>query len=172
MDTYLEFIIKQKYTFSKVLLIIGLYLLAAILSFIVLIVAVRSSVIMQFSVLIMAIFFYGAWFLSRKLCVEYEYIVTNDELDVDRIIATKTRKRMLTVSVKKFEEFGVATEERISQLKKNAKVILDASIGKNSVNRYYAYFDNKQGNKMLLIFNPTSRMLDLFKVYNPRVVNF
>ncbi|MBE7020266.1 MAG: hypothetical protein E7411_02385 [Ruminococcaceae bacterium] len=172
MDTYLEFLVKQKYTLSKVLMIAGLFLLAGILSFLSFFVAVRNPVVMQLICLIWALFFYGAWWLSQKLCVEYEYIVTNDELDVDRIIAKKTRKRLLTVSVKKFEEFGCANKEKIAELKnRNFKVILDASSGSCDDMPYYAVFDNKQGESMLLIFNPTDRMLNSFKIFNPRVVN-
>lgn len=171
MDTYLEFMIKQKYTFVKILAVVMLYILATVLSLGVLVVAISSPVIMQFSVFIMAIFYFGAWWISKKLCVEYEYIVTNDELDVDRIIAKNTRKRLLTVSVKKFEEFGIADDEILKKKDPSIKVILDASIGKDSFNRYYAIFYNKKGEKMLLVFNPTGKMLDLFKIYNPRVIN-
>lgn len=170
MDTYLEFIIKQKFTFLKVLLVIFIYLAAAVLSFGVLILAFANPLVMQLSALLIGGFFYGAWWVSGRMRIEYEYIVTNDELDVDRIIAKKSRKRLLTVSVRNFEEFGIATEEIISKKKDNGiKVYLDASMGKNSYNRYYAIFLNKQSQKMMLVFNPTGRMLDSFKIFNPRV---
>ncbi len=172
MDTYLEFLVKQRYTFGKIILIIGLFALAGILSFLSFFVAVRNPLVMQLIVLIWAIFFYGAWWFSQKLCVEYEYIVTNDELDIDRIIAKKTRKRLLTVSVKNFDEFGIADKESIDRLKRErAEVVLDASSGSKNDVAYYAVFDNKQGKCMLLIFNPTLRMLDSFRIFNPRVVN-
>lgn len=170
MDTYLEYIIKQKYTFLKVMAVISLYLGATVLSIGVFILGLMSSAVMQFFALILAGLFFGAWWLSSKLCVEYEYIVTNDELDVDRIVAKKTRRRLLTVSVKNFEEFGVATED-VVKAKRDAsvKVFLDASIGKKSDNRYYAIFLNKQSQKMMLVFNPTGKMLDSFKIFNSRV---
>ncbi|MBE7029198.1 MAG: hypothetical protein E7405_02980 [Ruminococcaceae bacterium] len=171
MDTYLEYLVKQKYTASKILIIVGLYLLATILSFLSFLVALRSPFIFHFYVLVLFIFFYGARFFSKKLCVEYEYIVTNDELDVDRIIARKTRKRFLTVSVKAFEEFGKVEDDTVKRIKPAVKIVFDASMGKDSDNRYYAVFNNKNGDKMLLIFNPTNKMLDLFKIYNPRVIN-
>ena len=171
MDTYLEYLVKQKYTASKILIIIGLYLLATILSFLSFLVALRSPFIFRYYVVVLFIFFYGARFFSKKLCVEYEYIVTNDELDVDRIIAKKTRKRFLTVSVKAFEEFGKVEDDTVKRIKPTVKIVFDASMGKDSDNRYYAVFNNKNGDKMLLIFNPTKKMLDLFKIYNPRVIN-
>ena len=172
MDTYLEFIFKQKYTIGKILLIVLLYFMATLLAVGTFFVAVRNPFVMQFSALIMAAFYFGAWWISKKLCIEYEYIVTNDELDIDKIIARNTRKRMLTVSVKKFEEFGYADDNLLRKFKDGSvKVTLDASMGKGSINRCYAVFNNKQGNRMLLIFNPTSKMIDLFKIYNPKVIN-
>lgn len=170
MDTYLEFIIKKKLTFLKVTAIVLLYLTATILSFAVLIISLSSPVIMQLSAFFIGGFFYGAWWINKKMLIEYEYIVTNDELDIDKIIAKKARKRLLTVSVRSFEEFGIATEEIIKAKKDSSiKVFLDASMGNNSDNRYYAIFINKQSQKMMIVFNPTSRMLDSFKIFNPRV---
>lgn len=172
MDTYLEYLVKQKYTPVKIILIIGIYLLAGVVSFLSFFLAVRNPLVMQFVVLIWAIFFFGAWWITQKMCVEFEYIVTNDEIDVDRIIAKKTRKRLLTVSVRSFDEFGIADKSKIDNIKKNGiKVVLDASSGSKNNDAYYAVFDNKKGERMLLIFNPTGRMLDTFKIYNPRVVN-
>lgn len=170
MDTYLEFIIKQKYTFGKIICIIFLYTLATILSLGVFLIAITSPAVMQLSGFIIALLFFGVWTLHKKFNVEYEYILTNDELDVDRISAKRSRKRLLTVSVRNFDEFGTADDNSILKRKKDFKVVLDASIGKGSINRYYATFNNKHGDRMLLIFNPTSKMIDAFKIYNPKVI--
>ncbi len=170
MDTYLEFLIKQKYTFGKIVLLIFLYSVATILSLGVFIIAIVNPAVMQLSGFIVALIFFGVWFVNKRLSVEYEYIVTNDELDVDRIVAKRSRKRLVTVSVKNFDDFGVAEDNIIFKKKRDFKVVLDASIGKGSINRYYATFYNKHGDRMLLIFNPTSKMIDSFKIYNPKVI--
>ncbi|MCL2698172.1 MAG: hypothetical protein FWE74_08845 [Oscillospiraceae bacterium] len=47
-----------------------------------------------------------AWLLFQGTFVEYEYIVTNSELDVDKIIARKRRKRLITIKIDKAEEWG------------------------------------------------------------------
>ena len=86
MDTYLEFIIRKKYTFGKIVLLIFLYTLASVLSVGVFLVAITSPVVMQLSGFLIALLFFGVWFVHKKLSIEYEYILTNDELDVDRII--------------------------------------------------------------------------------------
>ena len=169
MDTYLEFIIRKKYTFGKIVLLIFLYTLASVLSVGVFLVAITSPVVMQLSGFLIALLFFGVWFVHKKLSVEYEYILTNDELDVDRIVAKRSRKRLVTVSVKNFDEFGQVEDNSIFKRKREFKVVLDASIGKDSINRYYATFYNKHGDRMLLIFNPTSKMTDAFKIYNKNI---
>lgn len=170
MDTYLEFIIKQKYTFGKIILLVFLYLLATVLSLGVLLVAIVNPLVMQLSGFIIALLFFGVWVLHKRFSVEYEYILTNDELDVDRIVAKRSRKRLVTVSVRNFDEFGSMEDSDILKRKKEFKVVLDASIGKGSINRCYTVFYNKHGDRMLLIFNPTSKMTDAFKIYNPKVI--
>ena len=57
---------------------------------------------------------YGAWYLISSMNVEYEYILTNGEMDVDKIVARRRRKRMITVNARKFEAFGPYTPERIT----------------------------------------------------------
>lgn len=171
MDTYLERIIKKKYTAKEIILTIILYIAAAFLSGIVFIASFIHPLIMQFSLPISVGLFAGAWWLAQKFNVEYEYIVTNDELDVDRIVSRRSRKRMLTVSARKFDHFGKAYGEEEKFLKDpEIRVKLDASIGKNSEERYYAVFENKQSDRMLLIFNPKREMLEAFRRYNPNVV--
>jgi hypothetical protein len=46
------------------------------------------------------------WLLFQSTFIEYEYIVTNNELDVDKIIARKRRKRLITVKIDKAEDWG------------------------------------------------------------------
>lgn len=169
MDTYLEYIVKPKYSIKAALTVTGLYLLATLFSIVIFMLSLVYPLVMQFSFALTVGLFVGAWMLAQKFNIEYEYIVTNDELDVDKIMSKKTRKRMLTVSCKKFEIFGKAEgiefERALSD--RSIEIKFDASIGKNSFNRYFAVFDNKQGQKMLLIFNPTRSMLEAFRKHNP-----
>ena len=47
--------------------------------------------------------FYYAYKLIKNSSIEYEYILTNNELDIDKIIAKSARKRMLTVNFREIE---------------------------------------------------------------------
>ena len=154
MDVYLEYMVKPKKTLLHTFFCIGCYILAVALTAI--LAVVHIPYIIFFYPALVFVLFYGAFRLSKKYSVEYEYIVTNDELDVDRIIAKKERKRLLTVSARKFEIMAPAKGEAFEKAMKDPSIIVkfDASLGKGSENRYYAVFVNKKSEKMILIFNP------------------
>lgn len=166
MDVYLEYMIKKKKTTLEILYCISYYLIAAALT--VVFTVVHIPYIILFYPALVFFVFYGAYKLTKRYSVEYEYILTNDELDVDRIIGKTDRKRLLTVSARKFEIMAPAEgDEFIKALNSSdIKVKLDASLGEGSENRYYAIFMNKKNDKMLLVFNPTEQMQQALKRSN------
>lgn len=170
MDTYLEYMVKPKKTVAQIFICIAYYLIAATLSVVMMFVHI-PFIIFFYPALVFG-FFWGAYKLSSKYSVEYEYILTNDELDVDRVVAKKERKRLLTVSVRKFEIMAPAnSEEFIKEWNSpDNKVKFDASLGEGSENRYYAKFVNKKNEKMILVFNPTDDIKNAIKQSNMRNV--
>ena len=63
-----------------------------------------------FILLITCAIIYGAYFLITGTSVEYEYAVTNGEMDVDKIIARRKRVHLITVSTAKFDAYGEMTD--------------------------------------------------------------
>lgn len=53
----------------------------------------------------------GGFWLLKGLNVEYEYIVTNNELDIDKIVGKRKRTRMITVDLSKAEDFCAYSDE-------------------------------------------------------------
>ena len=53
--------------------------------------------------LILVIAAAGSFFYKKNLYVEYEYDFTNGEIDIDRILEMKKRKRIITFSIKDVE---------------------------------------------------------------------
>ena len=43
---------------------------------------------------------FGTWYLWVQNCIEYEYIISGDELEITKILAQSKRKPMLTVPLK------------------------------------------------------------------------
>lgn len=172
MDIYLEHMITKPRTAMETACCVIYYLVAASLTLLLAFVPLPTFAITFFPVIVFVLF-WCAWKLARKYRkVEYEYILTNDELDVDRIIAKKERKRFLTVSVKKFEIMESCNSEKFAKYLSDSsiKVKFDASLGEGSENRYYSVFVNKKSERMLLVFNPTNEMLEAIRRFNMRNV--
>ena len=110
---------------------------------------------------------YGAYFLSSNMNVEYEYSATNEYLDIDRIVARRKRKRVLSVQSKDFESFGLYNAAQHTHRNYDKRIIA-ANVGEEDV-----YFGTLRVNNMghvLLLFQPDERVLGQIKKYLPRQV--
>ena len=169
-DTYIEHMIKAKKTtstvFRQILIIIATIVVLLAITFVFLVLPPAALSVFP---LLMAGVIYLAYRLLGSLDLEYEYILTNGELDIDKIANRKRRKRIITVHAKTFIEFGKAEKKDFYDKEKKYTRIIDASGHSNAFCDYYAVFF-KNGQKIKLIFNPTGKMIDAFKLYAPRVV--
>ena len=50
---------------------------------------------------------FGLVWLLTGMSYEYEYILTNDDLDIDKITGKRKRKRLITLKMNTVEEFGI-----------------------------------------------------------------
>jgi hypothetical protein len=138
----------------------------------VLVLITALTFMLGFFALVPAVLAVGIWLVVRLIKSfdkEFEYIVTNGEMDVDRIVGKSKRKRLLTINSRSFEIIAPDEEVYFSPYKNTQfKERIDASSGAGS--RYFAIGSSKQGGKLLLYFEPNERMLEAFKMYNPRAV--
>lgn len=166
MDIYKEYMVKQKRSTLSIagsVCLWGLAVACTPLAF------TMSVLTYGLSVPLCAGIYFLAWWFTTNNSIEFEYIFTNGELDVDKISGKRKRKRYVTISVSKFDVCEKAEGERFQNYQKdpNIKVKFDASKGAGTENRYYAVFTNKEGNRMLMLFSPASGLLEDMKRYNP-----
>lgn len=169
MDSFIEHMIRQKkkgaVVVKEIFIIFAAILVSLALTFVFLI--LPQTVLSVWPLCIAGIFF-AAYKIITSFNIEFEYILTNGELDVDKITHKKRRKRLITIHSKSFIEFGKTGDAGAHSDKEFSKVI-DASANSDTYQDYYAIFF-KNGQKIKLIFNPTQKMIDIFKIYAPRVV--
>jgi hypothetical protein len=86
---------------------------------------------------IILVVLFGAMTFFNRFNKEYEYILTNNELDIDVIYNKSKRKRVITIDMKAIELMAsIQDANRKGQLdNKNGKVI-NASDGKNGADTY------------------------------------
>ena len=167
----MEYMISEKQTGKTVLKKIGIYFAALLLTFVSFIVMLMfPSVLIGFLPMVIVLIFYVAYRINTSFDVEYEYILTNGELDIDKITNKRRRKRLLTIHCKSFTAFAKKGEkEFLHEENSEFARVIDASAKSSALEDYYAVF-YKNGQKIKLIFNPTQKMIETFKIYAPRVV--
>ncbi len=169
-DTFIEYMLKAKKTpstvFRQILIVLTAVILLLAVTFIFLILPPAALNVYP---LFMAGIIFVAYRLFASLEVEFEYILTNGELDIDKITNRKRRKRIITIDTRTFIEFGRAEKKDFSDKSKEFARVIDASGHSEAFCDYYAVF-YKNGQKIKLIFNPTGKMIDVFKFYAPRVL--
>ena len=169
MDIFVEYIVKRKKgkkEYVKIAAIVVAAIVLAMLTPMLMLVPVVGSL----SVLCTAAVIFGAYYLITSLNVEYEYILTNGELDVDTIINRRNRKRLITVQAKNFEILApVGTDEYKNEENGRFTRVIDASSANIENKAYFAVF-NKDGQRIKLVFEPTEKMLDVFETKVPRNV--
>lgn len=108
MDTFFEQIIAVKKNGKAVAAIIGIWLAAFIVCFLLI---MFMPFLSTFSLLLAAGALFGAYKLCTRFNLEYEYIVTNGTMDIDKIINKSSRKRILSfelATVSRIEKFNPA----------------------------------------------------------------
>ncbi|MCI5811506.1 MAG: DUF6106 family protein [Clostridiales bacterium] len=112
----------------------------------------------------------GYYFLNKQFEIEYEYILTNDELDVDKIIARERRKHLLSVDIRTFEILAPMKAEYKSEYE-NPSITnrIDASSSVKSDKRWFAVFRDGE-KKTLLIFEPGKKMREGMRHIIPRTI--
>jgi len=173
MDTFLEYLMRKKSTPLDMLKKLGLVVATFVASVAVTIIfPMIGSFMTPYILLGIAGVIYGAVVLLRNFSLEYEYIFTNGDLDVDIVKAQHSRKRMTSLKCKNIEvmasdknmEFKREFENESISKKFNA--VFDAAAG----GIYHVLFVN-DGEKLLLTFQPPAKLLTAMKNYNPRCVH-
>jgi hypothetical protein len=112
---------------------------------------------------------YLAYNFIKGRSIEYEYTVTNGDLDIDMIIAKKKRKRIFSANCKDFEVLAKLTSGQYDQNIKSIKKRIEAISSMDSTDIYFATLV-RDGEKTLVFFEPHAKMIESFKKYIPRKV--
>lgn len=177
MDVFMEYLLSRKKD-SRDMMIIAAIIAAGIfltLVFLFLMIAFMNIPgLSSLGVLLIAGVWYGAVILIRRRNIEWEYILTNSEFDIDKIMAKRSRKRMLSIDFKEARLVAAVDDNehnyefKGNQTSKNINV-MDFTGGKNVGKAYFVdiYVD---GERKFILFQPTTKMIEEIKKFNPRNV--
>lgn len=106
--------------------------------------------------------FYGGLYLGTNYDIEYEYLIVNGEFDIDKIMAKKRRKKMLTVNVGDFEDFGRYSNDMTEA--DDVTVIWAVGTCEENCDTFYADFSHQTYGKCRLLFSPSVKVLRELKL--------
>ncbi len=167
MDTFMEKIVVKKKTMTDHLITAGIIIASVLLIMVSL--SIPLLVQLGMSLVVAVGIAYIGYRLITSRNVEYEYIVTNGELDIDKIISKRKRKRIFSANCKEFDIVSPVKSNSFSQSVQSIKSRIDASSSMDSPDAYFLTL-NYKGERTLVIFEPDERMLKNFKFYIPRKV--
>lgn len=169
MDVFVEHMVKRKKTaidYIKVLaVLIGGLFLVLVVPFISVAVPSMSSL----SLIIVVLIVYLMYKLVTSINIEYEYILTNSEMDVDKIVNLRTRKKITEVNFHKIECFGKVSSGEYNQYLRNntIKKIIACRDIKDAENCFVVFESEKDG-KTMLVFSPSEKMIKSISMINPQ----
>lgn len=167
MDIFLEQIVVKRSTNTDLLKKIGVVLAGLVIIYLAIFVLPAIVPFLgSISFLFAAGAVYGMWFLLTSFNVEYEYILTNGEIDIDKIVAKRKRKRLITVNCRNFLEFGKYNIQEHSGKSYDSRILACTSI--DAPDTYYVVVDHSKYGKCLLVFNPNEKIVEHAKQFMKR----
>ena len=162
MDIFCEYMVKHEKGTKEILKTVGIVTAALLLTFAFLL---FGMYMMGIAPLLTAGAWYGAYWLITRMNIEYEYIVTSTVLDIDKIMARRSRKRILSIDLKEISECrhagNMPQQEGIKVIDATPKGIEDG---------VYAIDFDKNGMKNRLLIKPNKKMLNQMKKASPSLV--
>ncbi len=169
MDVFIEYIVKKKKTAQDYLKAVGIVFACVIVWMLLL---MFNRYLLGLGLFLIVGAGWGAWKLIQGINVEYEYILTNSEMDVDRIVAKMRRKRMLSMDFKTIELCARCDDPEFRHEFENTASIAktyDVRGGENQA--YFVDYVAGESGKTRILFCPNEKMLESIKKMAPRTVH-
>ena len=108
-------------------------------------------------------------FLFRRMNVEFEYVIFNFDLDIDKIFNKESRKRVFSTNIKKMEVIAPAGAAQLQQYQGLKKFDFSSH---NPNDKVYEMVTQFNGENVVVVFNPNETILNNMKSVAPSKVFF
>ena len=124
--------------------------------------------LLPFAVLIFGGACYGGWWLVTAQNKEFEYCVTNGDIDIDEIIGRRKRNRLVSVAGRKIQTAG-KYDEMYWKTHPVDRLVMAAPSLKEDGLYCFSYRSKKRGHT-LVVFKPNDRVKEALYNGLPRLV--
>ncbi|MDR1531455.1 MAG: DUF6106 family protein [Clostridiales bacterium] len=163
-DVFKEQIVKRAPNTSDTLKKVGLVAAAVVLFLVITVIVSNITAIGTFAPFLYVAIIFGLYYVMSFFNVEYEYILTNDELDIDIIYKRSRRKRVFSGSVKSFEVMAHVDDKVHAGDFNPSALTKDYSSGVTTGSTY-AFLAAYQGKKLKVIIEPNDVLLAAMAKY-------
>ena len=179
-DTFIEYLIKKKKDGKDYAIIVLLALAAVVLSlgilaltFMLMFTGNDRGLGSSIGLVLIALVWYAWYLLKSTRNVEYEYILTNSAMDIDKVMSKKGRKHLVEWDFKEIEICAGIDDANHKYEYENAASrdkIYDLTGDKSRGHVYFVDYTSEGGVKTRVLFQPTSKMIETAAKYNRRNV--
>jgi hypothetical protein len=151
-------------------------------------VIIIGTIILAIALITLLILFLGPYATSMFLCIgigyvayvvivsrriEFEYALTNGQLEIDKIVNQKKRKNLIDANCRDFEIMAKVASDKFDESVKgiSEKIIAVSSLDSQDI---YFFITNKKededekAKRVLVLFEPNDKMLKSIKAMIPR----
>lgn len=160
-DTYAEWLVRRKapgYTYVVKALMIVLC-----------VVGVLASMMFTFGILVLAAAAAATYFVFINSNLEFEYLVVNDQITIDKIMGQSRRKKAWESSLETIQIIAPADSYLLKDHEREGAKVLDFSSHVPGA-RVYAIVDQKGETTTKILFEPNEKILDCLWQKGPRKV--
>ncbi len=163
MDTFFEQIVRIKKSIGTWALTIFIWLFALTIA----VFLFMTGLLGALSAIVIIGIGYGAWWLTSKFNVEYEYIVTNEDMDIDKIINKSSRKRLASITLSKVERVEKFNPHLVQNVKKENLLF---ACEPNDPNTYLIVTTPDDSKVNYIVFSPNEKLQAAIKKSLPKFV--
>ncbi|SHE35780.1 hypothetical protein [Clostridium fallax] len=109
------------------------------------------------------------WYLKRYFYVEYEYALTNGEIDIDAIYEMKKRKRQVTFNLKEVALLAPKDSDAYRDFSNKPTKIIK-SIPTGNTERVYVAILTEGLTRAQIEFVPNKAFIDACFIFNPKAI--
>lgn len=164
MDSYIEQLVTHKKDYKdflvKVVMILSIF---AVLALGVIFGIKVNAYFIAVGLFLSAFDIYFCWYVITGRNVEYEYTVTNNNLQIDKVMAKRRRKGVLSIDIKKIEGFDKLSENRLKD--NRCDKVLYLGTYDNDPEQYRFIVQTKKYGKIMVVFAPNEKVLNAVKMH-------
>ncbi|MBQ3428130.1 MAG: hypothetical protein IJH37_13470 [Clostridia bacterium] len=130
------------------------------------------QIVFTVGLLLVAAVWYLIIYFLNSFKVEYEYIVTNNELDIDKVLAKKGRKHLITIDIHNAELMARIDDAENNSVYKNPPEGVKVLNYSAMTDTGFTYFIDctVDETRTIVLFQPTQKMVEALWKRNPRAV--